>query len=228
MSKSYNEARNELANRNTVEELISLVRETSVVPEGKGNNVIYLLYNNYFNDDPAFRLSNEIVKNNTNYVSIDQTPASKLLKSRAFIEKLENAFKNKYPDDLNRAKQEFNKLMFNWDANGKRSVVDKDNLSLWDETSRRYVEEADGNFRTVLGDRFADMTSENLKANLDDMKSSVFYQTEIDAVLQKSGRTIDNVPIEEFAKMKDAKAALISNAYQHTLAGELSLHNYQK
>ena len=162
--------------KESVETLEKLIADTSAKIPQAGPDSIYLLYSGDTDDVKGVETATNISNNKKNALVIADTPVGMLLNNedfklayfiaqrdeyRATIPGFAELSKNEQWEILKRA----NSLAFNGtDASGKRVTSD----SLWDQASKRYVEEATGSFRI-------------LATNASEF--SIFYQTELPALL---------------------------------------------
>ena len=162
--------------RVTVAALEKLIADTSAQVPQAGPDSIYLLYSGYTDDvngvDTATNISNK-----KNALVIADTAAGSLLNSDDFKKAYFIARRDEYRNtiagfkDLSLeaqgeiVKQDYQLAFDGKDASGKKAS----NNSLWDQVSKRYVEEASGSFRILATDA---------------SEFSLFYQTELPALLK--------------------------------------------
>ncbi|WP_447864247.1 hypothetical protein [Kluyvera sichuanensis] len=181
MAYTYSEALEQLNillrdGKVTVATLEKLVADTSAkVPQASPDSV-YLLYSGNTNDVKGVNTATNISNKERNVLVIADTPAGSLLNNYDFQKAYLLARRDEYratipgfkdlpaEEQKNIVKRDYALALSGTDSTGKRVASD----SLWDQASKRYVEEATGSFRI-------------LATNASEF--SIFYQTELPALL---------------------------------------------
>ena len=182
MAYSYLEANEQLKllqreGKVTVAALEKLIADTSAsVPQADPNS-IYLLYSGFTDDINGVETATNISNKKKNTLIIADTPAGMLLNSYDFKQAYFIARRDEYRatipgfKDLSLEEQgdivsrDHQLAISGKDTSGKRIASD----SIWDQVSKRYVEEASGSFRILATDA---------------SEFSLFYQTELPALLK--------------------------------------------
>lgn len=207
MSYTYEEALEVWKSCTTLEDFDNLIANTSVKVEGADANSTYLLYsgklegvNNYSGE-----IAVKIAATNSNIYTISDTPLGKLLNYNGkefqkayFLARKRDYIANRLgfaelsPDEQGAILVKDHNLAWNGAINGEGRVT---TTSIWDEVSKRYVNEASGNFRIIATD-----VSE----------LSIFYQSELPELLKNPNVTsIEGIPREVLNNMS------IDEAFKH-------------
>lgn len=223
---SLAEAVTELANRNSLSELVDLVRNTSAKVEGAAANVTSLLYSGTVYGESLITVGKEISSSSAGaegagrFVRVDDSSVGKLLARGDFNSKLNIAinveltttvpgYEGLPVSEKNRLREEAFKLITEGkDINGNRLPVNPANPSLFDIVSRNFVEQATGDFRILAGSV---------------AEGSVLLQTEIGALLERPGGfKVDGIDINYLRGIapESAKNIVLSQAMTQTFLSD--------
>nr|WP_316640417.1 calcium-binding protein [uncultured Roseateles sp.] len=207
MSYSFDQALAELANRNTLAELIDLARNTSARVATAAPGATSLLYAGTVNGEAAFELARALAPTgSSDLVRVDDSDVGRLFAKSEFKAKVTAAINadlaTRIPgfadlpvsERANLVAAEGNRIWSNKNATGSvRLPYDATRLSLWDVASKNFVEQATGDFRILA----SAVDSE-----------SVLMQTELPSVLARGGSfKVDGVEAAHLRGIPDASAA---------------------
>ena len=177
------------SNTYTLEQLRGIVAQASINASNAAPDAVTLLYSGKLSENlhtgtVAETISNASISNgNKQVITIIDTDAGKLLKSRAFEDAVERAIQGN-PDAANLKNQFFNGVT---DANGTRTQP-----GLWDDVSQRLAQNATGDVRTIVAP--------------DAASNSVFSQTELKALLDTTASPnvthINGIPREDLIRLR--------------------------
>ncbi|MBA7845336.1 hypothetical protein HV213_04920 [Klebsiella sp. RHBSTW-00484] len=179
MAYTYDEALNEWKKCKTLADFENLIANTSVQIAGANANSRYLLYSGKLDDKYLSDISKNIANKNDIF-RIQDTAVGKLLSNLDFQKAYFYARWDEYDATITgfadlsiEQKGEILKRDHNLAWGGTEGSVGSakrtTNNSLWDQASKRFVEEASGSFRILATDA---------------SKFSLFYQTELPALFK--------------------------------------------
>jgi Ca2+-binding RTX toxin-like protein len=186
------------ANTYTLEQLRGLVAQASVTANNAAPNAVTLLYSGYLpggvhSGSVAEAISDQS-RNSENLkqvITIADTDAANLLKSRQLEDALDRATQNLSETDAAALKSQFFEGVT--DTNGVRTQP-----GVWDEVSARFAQRAEGDVRTITP-HAAD--------------SSVFSQSELKALLENpTVPSIDGITKTDLMRLYDAELTRTGNA----------------